>query len=222
MHQSSTFRWARKNNLPAHQLRTFSHRYQTNPMLVRAFREPDSMIFYFQLQRFRLETQTYPGLLGPGVPRYVIQRLLQDAVDMHSGTAIYRKGHPLFLIGYGNSGLSFYVRDIPVERALQSRLVEHHGMQRLRETANTFQRSLHDLKTLLQIRPQRRTFRRMGSRTSQHGPDRGKNLAEFIVQFARDVAQRGFLRGNQFLRQFAATLGNLGQAREQSPIPTNH
>src|ERR1700692_1045545 len=115
-------------------------------MLILTFREPDSVIFYFQLQRIRQKTQTYPCLLGPGVPRHVVQRLLQDAVDMHSGTAIHRERLPLFHIGYGNSGLSFYVWDVPVERALQSRLVQHHRMQRLRETATTLQRSLPDLK----------------------------------------------------------------------------
>src|SRR6202158_201732 len=191
-------------------------------MLVLTFREPDSMIFYFQLQRLRQETQTHPCLLSPGVPRHVVQRLLQDAIDMHSSTAIHRERLPLFLIGYGNSGLSFYVRDVPVERALQSRLIQHYWMQRLRETANTFQCSLHDLKNFLQIRPQRRTFRSMRSRATQHRPNRRENLAEFIVQFERNVAHRGFLSSNQFLRQFAAAFGDFSQAREQSPIPANH
>src|ERR1700741_2884231 len=118
MYQSPTFRWTRKNNMPAHQLGTLSHRDQTNPMLVLTFREPDSMIFYFQLQSIRQETQTHPCLLGSGVPRHIIQRLLEDAVDMHSGTAIHREGLPLLLVGYGNSSLALYVRDVRVERAL--------------------------------------------------------------------------------------------------------
>ena len=56
----------------------------------------------------------------------------------------------------------------------------------------------------------------MRSRAAQHGADGGEDLAKFIVQFARNVAQRRFLSGNQFLRQFAAALRDLGQARKQT------
>ena len=61
----------------------------------------------------------------------------------------------------------------------------------------------------------------MRSGAAQHGSNRREDLAELIVQFARNVTQRGFLGGDQLLRQFAAALGNLGQAREQPPVPAN-
>ncbi len=179
------------------------------------------MIFHFQLKRVRQETQTHPRLLRPGVPRHIVQRFLQDAVNVHAGAAIHRKRRALFLIGYGNSGLSFYGRNVPVERALESGLVEHHRMQRLRKAANALQSSLHDLENFLQISTQGRTLRSMRSSAPQHRTNGGENLSEFIVQFARNVTQRGFLRGNQLLRQFAAALGNLRQAREQPPVPAN-
>ncbi len=38
----------------------------------------------------------------------------------------------------------------------------------------------------------------------QQGADRGQHLPKFVVQFARDVPQRGFLRRNQLLCQIAA------------------
>ena len=61
----------------------------------------------------------------------------------------------------------------------------------------------------------------MCSGAPEHRSDRGENLAEFVVQFARDVAQRGFLRGDELLGQFAAALGDFGQAREQAAVPAN-
>ena len=62
----------------------------------------------------------------------------------------------------------------------------------------------------------------MRASTPQHRSDRSKDLSEFIVQFTRNIAQRRFLSGNQFLRQFTASRGNLGQTSEQTPVPANH
>ena len=41
----------------------------------------------------------------------------------------------------------------------------------------------------------------------QHGADGGEDLAEFVVQFARDVAKGVFLNRNQLLGQLAAAFG---------------
>ena len=70
---------------------------------------------------------------------------------MHASGAIHGKGRTLLLIGYGNSGLPFYGRYVPVERALQSGLIEHYRVQGLRETANGFESSLDNLEHFLQI-----------------------------------------------------------------------
>ena len=58
----------------------------------------------------------------------------------------------------------------------------------------------------------------MLSGAAQHRAHRRQDLAELVVQLARDVAQRRLLRGNQLLRQFAALLGELGQSGEQPAV----
>src|ERR1017187_8308743 len=184
MHPGSTFHWARKNDLPAHQFRALAHRNQTNPVPVGMLRETDSMIFYFQLKNIRKETQTHPRLLGPGVPRHVVQRFLHNAVNMHPGAPVHRKSRTLLLIGYGNPGLTFYGRNVPVERALEPGLVQHHGMQRLRQAANALQSTLHDLENFLQVRSQRRALGRVRPCAPQHRAYRSENLSKLVMQFA--------------------------------------
>ena len=51
-----------------------------------------------------------------------------------------------------------------------------------------------------------RIFRNLLSGAAKHDADGCKNLAKFVVEFARDVAKRGLLRVNEFLRQFAALI----------------
>src|SRR5580658_971442 len=118
MHPRSTFRRTRKNYLAAHQLGTLAHCDQSDAALVRTLREPDAMIFHFQFKRIRQEMQTHPHLLSARMPRHIVQRFLHDAVDMHPSAAVHGERRTLLLIGYGNSGLSFYSGDVPVERAL--------------------------------------------------------------------------------------------------------
>ena len=54
----------------------------------------------------------------------------------------------------------------------------------------------------------------MRSRAPKHRSDGSENLTELIVQFARNVTQRGFLSGDQFLRQFAALFRESRELRE--------
>ena len=61
----------------------------------------------------------------------------------------------------------------------------------------------------------------MISRAAQHQADGGQYLAEFVVEFARNVAQRGFLRGNELLRQFAALRRKFGDVREDLAVVAN-
>src|ERR1700722_14009279 len=123
------------------------------------------------------------------MPRHVVERFLQHAVDVHTGGAIHGKRFALLLIGYGNSRLPFYRRHVPVERALQSSLIEHDGMQGLREATNAFERGLNGLKDFLEIGAQGRSFRRMRARAPEHRTDSSKNLSKLVVQLARDVTQ---------------------------------
>ncbi len=103
------------------------------------------MIFHFQLQALGQKSQTHPGFSGAGMPRHIIQSFLHNAINMDSGIAIHGKGCPRFLIGYVNAGLPFHHGQIPVQRAFQAGLVEHDGMQRLRQAAHLIQRGLRDL-----------------------------------------------------------------------------
>ena len=91
-------------------------------------------------------------------------------------------------------------------------------MQRLGEAAHFVQGGLRDLGHLAQLGAQRRTLRNLVPGARQHGADRGQNLPELVVQFARNVPQGGLLRRDQFLGQLAALGGERGQLREQLPV----
>ena len=83
--------------------------------------------------------QPNPRPLCPGMPGNVIQRFLQHTVDVDASTSVYGERLALLLIGYGNSGLPFHGGDVPIESALETGLVEHDGMKRLRQSANFVQ-----------------------------------------------------------------------------------
>src|SRR5438034_2290115 len=74
-------------------------------------------------------------------------------------------------------------------------------MQSLREAAHVVERGLSDIPDLVEFGAKRRALRNVFFRTAQHGADGGENLAKLIVQFARDIAQRGLLRGDELLRE---------------------
>src|SRR6266705_612636 len=85
-------------------------------------------------------------------------------------------------------------------------------MQSLREAAHVVERSLSDVAYLVEFGTKRRALRNLFFRAAQHGADGGENLAKLIVQFARDITQRGLLRGDELLRELAP------QARERSKL----
>ena len=87
-------------------------------------------------------------------------------------------------------------------------------MQRLRKAANFVQRTLRDFANFAQVSAQTRVFRHLISGPAEHGTHGRQNLSEFIVQFARNVAQSGFLGRDQFLRQFAALRGKRRELRK--------
>src|SRR5579871_1285378 len=61
----------------------------------------------------------------------------------------------------------------------------------------------------------------MGSGAAEHGSDRGEDLAKLVVKFTGNVTQRGFLRGNELLGEFAAALGNFLETREEAAVPAD-
>ena len=140
---------------------------------------------------------------------------------MDAGTAFHWEGRARLAVVYDDSVLPFHYGQIPVHRALQPRLLQRHRMQRLREAAHLVERGLRNLRYLHQVGAQWRTFRRLPSRSPQHRSNGGEDLSELIMQFARNVEQRRFLRGNQFLRQFAALLRQVRQALEEQPVRPN-
>ena len=131
---------------------------------------------------------------------------------MYSRIAADRKRGSAFLVGYANSSLPFHHRQVPLDRQLQAGLIEHHRVERLRQAADLFQRALRDFAHLEQFRAKRGIFRRQTTRSSQHC--RSQDLPELVVQFAGNMAQRGFLRRDQSLRQFAALCGKRFKAVE--------
>src|SRR6266404_4446094 len=113
-----------------------------------------------------------------------------------------------------NPRLALHGRNIPIQCRLKPRFIQQHRMQRLRQPAHFRQRGLRDLLHFLQILPQYRIVWHFFALAAQQRPDRRQHLPKFIVQFARKMPQRGFLRRNQFLRQLAALCGERFQLRK--------
>src|SRR5258708_28337494 len=148
--------------------------------------------------------------------RDVVQGLLHNTINMDRGRTRKWESFPRLFIGYGNSRLPLHGREIPGQSRLQTSFVEHDWMQRLREATHRLQRVLRNLANFVELRPQRRTFRRVFFRPPEHGADGSENLSELVMQFARHVTQRGLLRGNQFLSQVTALRRKRGELREQA------
>src|SRR5579859_5988788 len=211
----------REHNVATHEFAALTHRNQADATFARTLMESAAAVFDLQLERAGQKAQSDPCLLRSRVARYVIQSLLQDTVDVYSSRAVDGKRLPLLLIGYGNSRLPFYVGDIPVHRALQSSFIKHDRVQGLGEAAHAFQRRLDGFKHFLQVGAQRGAFGSMGSGAAQHGAYSGQDLSELVVQFSRNVAQSGFLRGDQFLGKFAAAIRNLLHAGKEAAVPAD-
>ena len=64
----------------------------------------------------------------------------------------------------------------------------------------------------------RRSLGRVFSCACQHRAHGRQNLSELVVQFAGNMTQSGFLRGNELLGKFAALFGQRRELRKQSPV----
>ena len=91
-------------------------------------------------------------------------------------------------------------------------------MQRLRQPADVVEGGLSHLANLAQVGPHRRVRRRLLRHSSQHRAHRRQQLAELVVQFARQLAQRGLARGDESARQVLARVGQRGQLAEETPV----
>ena len=109
-------------------------------------------------------------------------------------------------------------RNIPIKRAFKPSLFKQYRMQGLREATDVIQRGLRDFADFFQIVVKWRRFRNLLACAAKQNTDRREYLAKFIVELARNMAQRGFLSMDQFLRQFAALSGKKFQAREDFSV----
>ena len=109
---------------------------------------------------------------------------------MDACAGVHRARLAGFFIVQANASLALHRRNIPVQRALESRFFEQDGMQRLGKAANIVQGGLRDFADFLEILAQRRAFRGLIARAAKHGADGGEHLAEFVVQFAGNVTER--------------------------------
>jgi hypothetical protein len=73
----------------------------------------------------------------------------------------------------------------------------------------------------LQVVAQRGICRHVLLGAAQERPNCRQNLPEFVVQFARDVPQREFLRRNELLRKIAALRGKFSHLRKEPAIIAN-
>lgn len=179
--------------------------------------EAFAVILDFELERFREKSQPHPGFTGVRMARDIVQRFLQDAVEMNRA-AVERKSFAGLCIVNGDTRLFLRGGKIPAYRALEPRFFEHHGMESLRERADFVQRGLRDFGNFAQFGAERRIRRRVLFCAAQHRANGCQNLAEFVVQLSRNVAQGRFLGRDEFLGQLAALLGKRGKLREEAPI----
>src|SRR5579862_1920753 len=91
-------------------------------------------------------------------------------------------------------------------------------MKCLGEATDIVQRRLGDFLYFLQVGVEWRSFGRLFSQPTEKGTDRSEYLAEFVVQFARDMAECRLLRRDQFLRKLAALLRKRRQARKDFAV----
>jgi hypothetical protein len=152
------------------------------------------------------------------VPGDVGQRLLQHAVDLDADHGIDRDGRPRALIRHAQPQLPFDGRQIGVDRALQSELLENRGVQRLRQAANILERRLRDLVDLAQLGPQRRSVGRVPAGAGQHRSHRGQQLTELVVELTRDLAQRRFAGTHHLPGQGAPLVRERRDPGEDTPV----
>ena len=165
-----------------------------------------AVVFHFEFQRLAQKSQTHPGFARPGMAGNIIQSFLQDPINMDGGVAVDRKRVRRISHSLCESRLlstTGRYQSSVLSRPASSSMTGCSAWERLR---TLFERGLRDFAYFAQVGAQGEPSGACFSGAAQHGADGGQNLAEFIMQFARNVAQRGFLRGNQFLRQFAALL----------------
>ncbi len=92
--------------------------------------------------------------------------------------------------------MPFHCGDVPVESGDEAGFVEEDGMQGLGEATDVVERGLRDALHFLKIGVDGRIGGEMLTGAADERADGGEHLAEFVVEFAGDVAESGFLGGD--------------------------
>lgn len=217
--QSATARAGEKFDVTVDQLGSFAHGNQTHSLALAHRWKSDALIFHFENDCLGLIAKTHVGLFRFRVAGDIVESLLQHAVKMNRDIAVDVSAGTALLVSYCDSVLLFKSWEIDAERAFKSGVVEHHGMQRLRERADFVERGLHDVAHLFEVGSQSGIDGwNPASGALQHGANGGEDLAEFVMQFAGNVAEGVFLNRNQLLGQFAAALGESGHLIEHFAV----
>ena len=96
--ERATLRPGRYLKHAANQFSTFAHSDQPDPALHLFRHKARAMILHFKLQEIRRKLQPDPGFARSGMPAHIIQRFLQDAIDVHAGARFHREGLPGLLL----------------------------------------------------------------------------------------------------------------------------
>src|SRR5262245_56203845 len=214
-HQRSSFRRTQKFDRATDQRGTLAHPDdpQTSPRQLRIESLP--VIFDFELEPVVGKLQPYPGAIGAGMTRHVVQRFLQYPIDVDAHRAVDWPCRAAPLIRYGDPGLALNDAQVPVDRPFQSGCLERRRMQRLRHLPRVVQRGLGDVRTLLQVGWNRRAGRQLTAGPPEHRPDCRQHLAELVVKLSRDFAKCRLSRLDELLCELATVVGQRGELREQ-------
>src|SRR5580704_8047897 len=122
---------------------------------------------------------------------------------------------------HSDAGLSLYHWEIPIDGALKARFIQHDGMQRLRKATSIFESLLRDVTNFVQFFPNGGSIRHLLFSAAEQRAYSRQGLAEFVMKFPGNMAQGGFLSGDQLPREFTPLTGERRQPLEQTAIRMN-
>src|SRR3954467_3801380 len=123
-HERSPLSWLEKFDRPTQHLRPLSHRDDTESAAGGSRVGALSMIFHVQLDHVTLRTQPYPGLLRFGMPGDIVQRLLHHSIHVNRRRRVDGDRRSVALVEHVQPSLTLDRREIPVNRAFETRLLE--------------------------------------------------------------------------------------------------
>src|SRR4029077_10221657 len=144
-------RWRREFEPSAKQLCALAHRHKANAWTCRFSCKSLALIFDFEFGGIGEEAQSYPGAAHSCMASHVIERLLQDPIDVNAGAPTDGESTPGLFVGYANTGLLFHGGQVPVDGRFQSGFFQHDRMQGLRKAAHVVERGLRNSPYLFEL-----------------------------------------------------------------------